>query len=89
MDTREAIEGRLWEVCRALPSDLEPHGERPCQGRREDEPDCVTCRWFLALFRTGPDWGVCANPRSPRAGLLTFCEQGCDEVDPARSGMEL
>jgi len=23
------------------------------------------------------DWGVCANPKSPRAGLLTFEHQGC------------
>ncbi len=26
----------------------------------------------------GMDWGVCANPRSPRAGLLTFEHQGCE-----------
>ena len=25
------------------------------------------------------DWGVCANPKSPRAGLLTFEHQGCPE----------
>jgi hypothetical protein len=25
----------------------------------------------------GNDWGVCSNPESPRAGLLTFEHQGC------------
>jgi hypothetical protein len=23
------------------------------------------------------DWGVCTNPKSPRAGLLTFEHMGC------------
>jgi hypothetical protein len=25
----------------------------------------------------GMDWGVCTNPKSPRAGLLTFEHMGC------------
>jgi len=68
---------QLWEACRKLPSDWEPHGERKWLGRREDRPDCATCCWFTELFRTWPDWGACANPESARAGLLTFREQGC------------
>jgi hypothetical protein len=28
------------------------------------------------------DWGVCGNPRSHRAGLLTFEHQGCGEFEP-------
>ena len=34
----------------------------------------------------GYDWGVCANPKSPRTGLLTF-EQGCKEFET--SGLDL
>jgi hypothetical protein len=28
------------------------------------------------------DWGVCTNPRSPRAGLLTWEHMGCPEYEP-------
>jgi len=27
------------------------------------------------------DWGVCVNPASPRAGLLTFEHQGCEQFE--------
>jgi hypothetical protein len=27
------------------------------------------------------DWGVCANPASPRLGLLTFEHQGCPQFE--------
>jgi hypothetical protein len=73
---------QLWEACRRLPSDWEPHGQRKWHGRREARPDCDTCRWFVGLFRTSPDWGVCANPESGRAGLLTFREQGRWQHEP-------
>jgi hypothetical protein len=73
---------KLWEVCRKLPSDWEPYGERRWPGRREDCPDCSTCRWFTGLSRAWPDWGACANPESARAGLLTFREQGCWQHEP-------
>ena len=72
----------LWEACRKLPADWEPHGQRRWQGRREARPDCDTCRWFVGLLRTSPDWGACANPESARAGLLTFREQGCWHHEP-------
>ena len=75
---------KLWEVCRKLPSDWEPYGERRWPGRREDRPDCSTCRWFTGLFRAWPDWGACANPESARAGLLTFREQGCWQHEPEK-----
>lgn len=74
----------LWDACRRLPTDWEPHGKRRWLGRREERPDCSTCRWFTELFRTWPDWGACANPDSPRAGLLTFREQGCWQHEPVR-----
>jgi hypothetical protein len=77
MEAGNPSDEELWEACRKLPSDWEPHGRRKWLGRREDRPDCETCYWFVELFRTWPDWGVCANPESARAGLLTFREQGC------------
>ena len=60
-----------------LPSDFEPYGER----NRDDQfgPDCSCgCKWFAAIEgKLSTDWGVCANPSSPRRGLLTFEHQGC------------
>ena len=39
--------------------------------------DCSCgCYYFLNLEGSG-DWGVCCNPDSPRAGLLTWEHQGC------------
>jgi hypothetical protein len=75
---------QLWEACRRLPSDWEPHGQRKWHRRREARPDCDTCQWFVELLRTSPDWGCCANPESERAGLLTFREQGCWQHEPGR-----
>jgi hypothetical protein len=51
--------------------------------KRETSCDCSGgCRWYHILAgRRGQDWGVCANPRSPRAGLLTFEHQGCREFE--------
>jgi hypothetical protein len=45
--------------------------------------DCSCgCRHFLPLQgQLGHDWGVCANSKSPRAGLLTFEHQGCAEFE--------
>ena len=82
MRAMDASDDELWEACRKLPSDWEPYGERRWPGRREDRPDCSTCRWFTGLFRAWPDWGACANPESARAGLLTFREQGCWQHEP-------
>jgi len=39
--------------------------------------DCSCgCRYFENLQASG-DWGVCENPKSPRAGLLTWEHMGC------------
>ena len=39
--------------------------------------DCSCgCYYFVDLEDSG-DWGVCCNPESPRAGLLTWEHQGC------------
>jgi len=75
----EANDDQLWQVCRKLPSDFNPHGERKLE---QWQPDCSTCRWFQPLLRGGVlDWGTCANPLSPRAGLLTFSTQGCEKFE--------
>ena len=84
MEAGNPSDEELWEACRKLLSDWEPHGLRRWHGRREARPDCDTCRWFVELFRTSPDWGVCANPESERAGLLTYREQGCWQHEPEK-----
>jgi hypothetical protein len=82
MEAGNPSDEELWEACRKLPTDWEPHGQRRWHGRREARPDCDTCRWLVELFRSSPDWGACANPESERAGLLTIREQGCWEHEP-------
>ncbi|MGH2413027.1 MAG: DUF3027 domain-containing protein [Microcystaceae cyanobacterium] len=69
----------LLSLVKKLPSDFEPYGNR---SRDEDwGPNCSCgCKYFIPLEGLlGMDWGVCANPKSPRAGLLTFEHQGCKE----------
>lgn len=68
----------LHSVCRHLPSDFEPYGQR-----ERDGADCSCgCKHFLKLpGKLGYDWGICANPASPRAGLLTFEHQGCEQFE--------
>lgn len=66
---------QLWSVCKKLPDDYEPYGNAD----RENDPDCSSgCLHFMPLERpAGLDWGICKNPASHRAGLLTFEHQGC------------
>lgn len=70
----------LWNVCKKLPSDYEPWGKR---SDNERGGDCsCSCRFYMQLFDErhntwDMDWGICVNPESPRAGLLTFEHQGC------------
>jgi hypothetical protein len=82
MEAGNPSDEELWEACRILPSDWEPHGQRRWHGRREARPDCDTCRWFVGLLRTSPDWGVCASLESERGWLLTHREQGCWQHEP-------
>ena len=68
----------LWQIVVTLPTDVEPWGQR--------EPGAVgdcscSCRWFLPLVAMPLDWGVCANPASPRVGLLTFEHRGCPQFE--------
>ena len=67
----------LWKVCKKLPSDFEDYGKR---SRDDGGADCsMGCKFFHELKgEAGMDWGICGNPKSPRAGLLTFEHQGCE-----------
>jgi hypothetical protein len=72
----------LFAVAKTLPTDFEPYGKR----KRSDNVilgDCsCNCRWFHKLEGLRRlDWGVCANPNSPRAGLLTFEHMGCPQYE--------
>ena len=71
----------LWAVCSRKPEDYEPYGSVERERGEQWLLDCSTgCRHYVPLEgNLGFDWGVCANPRSHRAGLLTFEHQGCPE----------
>lgn len=77
-EEKESLHKHLHTLCRHLSSDFQPYGEREGTG-----PDCSCgCKHFLKLpGKLGMDWGVCANPDSPRAGLLTFEHQGCEQFE--------
>lgn len=70
----------LMSIVIRLPGDYQPYGYR-----RRDVPegawlaDCSAgCRWYVPLQGDLQyDWGICANARSHRCGLLTFEHQGC------------
>lgn len=71
----------LHAICIRLPTDYEPYGFRVRTGF-----DCSCgCKWFLKLQALPMDWGACANPQSPRCGLLTFEHQGCAFFTPDES----
>ncbi len=48
-----------------------------------ERPDCsCSCKFFHKLTGdVGMDFGVCYNPLSPRAGLLTFEHMSCDQYE--------
>jgi hypothetical protein len=57
-------------------------------GRQASRPPLIAgdcsggCKWFHTLSgRVSLDWGVCGNPASHRAGLLTFEHQGCSKFE--------
>jgi hypothetical protein len=75
----------LLGIMKVLPTDYADRGGTIERGHGDETyPDCSSgCRW--AVWLGGPfadDWCVCANPKSPRLGLLTFEHQtgyGCFE----------
>ncbi len=77
----------LWAVAQKLPTDFEPYGKRRrCDGTIHADCSC-NCRWFHVLAgMRGQDWGVCANPKSPREGLLTFGAYGMSPIRMGRAG---
>jgi len=76
--TEKPLHEHLHSICHHLSSDFQPYGER-----ERDGADCSCgCKHFLKLpGKLGMDWGVCANSASPRAGLLTFEHQGCEQFE--------
>lgn len=76
-----------WDIVKVLPTDYSDYGGEIVRwADGSDYPDCSSgCRWFAPIAgKLGFDWGVCANPKSPRAGLLTWEHQagrGCYEHD--------
>ena len=77
---------QLWQICRLKPSDYEPYGmHNRLTATRPPliAGDCSGgCKWYHTLSgRASKDWGVCGNPASHRAGLLTFEHQGCPEFE--------
>jgi hypothetical protein len=79
----------LLKIMKKLPSDFEPYGKRD---RDSGGSDCSCgCKWYHVLDgHLRSDWGVCANPRSPRRRLLTFEHQGClkFKLDPRWTFLE-
>jgi hypothetical protein len=87
MDTHEI----LLSIAKRLPTDYTDYGGQVERWQHPEEfyPDCSSgCRHYRRLMSAheegveDADWGVCTNPRSPRAGLLTFehqAGQGCYE----------
>jgi hypothetical protein len=78
----------LFKCLKILPSDYEEYGGgvKRWENKEKDYPDCSRgCKFFFELKGDlGNDWGVCAKPNAPRAGLLTWEHQagfGCFEQD--------
>lgn len=69
----------LVKVLKKLPTDYQEYGGdiKRWEDPEKDYPDCSRgCKYFVELKeKLGYDWGVCANPNSPRAGLLTWEHQ--------------
>jgi hypothetical protein len=65
---------QLWKVCR----DQEAY-KAGTDTDNHEKPDCSCgCKHFHPLRGDeGYDWGVCTNPLSERAGLLSYEHMGC------------
>jgi hypothetical protein len=78
-DEQRGLHELLHTLRVSLPTDFEPFGKR---SREEDwGPDCSCGCLHFRQLEAHSDWGVCANAKSPRAGLLTFEHQGCREFE--------
>jgi hypothetical protein len=69
----------LFKILKILPTDYSNYGGEVERWKDESKayPDCSCgCKYFLPLKGDLEfDWGVCSNPESPRAGLLTWEHQ--------------
>lgn len=73
----------LLSITKRLSTDYTDYGGKIERWQHPEEfyPDCSTgCRYYRRIVdvsgeQADSDWGVCTNPRSPRAGLLTFEHQ--------------
>ena len=70
------MEYNLHKLLKILPTDYECFGGKVkrWENPNEEYPDCSCgCKYFIKLREClGNDWGLCANPKSPRKGLLTW-----------------
>lgn len=81
---RKELHDLLWLVVIKLPQDYEPYGTVLREGS-----DCSCgCMWFFPLQSLPHDWGVCANEKSHRVGMLTFEHQGCSQFVNKREESE-
>jgi hypothetical protein len=71
-----------------LPTDYDDFGGKVRRWEDPDKqyPDCSCgCKHLINLKEVlGNDWGVCANPNSPRRGMLTWQHMsgfGCFEAE--------
>ena len=77
---RKSLHRLFWKVCR--------NQTAYWASTDTQHPDCSCgCKWFVCLLYMG-DWGVCACPESPRAGLLTFEHMGCGHFKRGKSPEE-
>lgn len=84
MNTHHNLKNSL----KILPTDYSDYGGSIKRWEKSDQnyPDCSSgCKYFVPLKGDlGYDWGVCSNPKSDRAGLLTWEHQAglfCFEQD--------
>lgn len=73
------MKSELKKVLKILPTDYACYGGEVIRWEdpNKNYPDCSNgCKYFVPLNGSlGNDWGVCSNPKSPRAGLLTWEHQ--------------
>ncbi len=88
VDINNKHHNTLWLATKKLPEDYVPYGANErWKDPDKSYPDCSGgCKHFYKLAarnkaELGFDWGVCANPKSHRCGLLTFEHQGCEYAE--------
>jgi hypothetical protein len=79
----ELTHEQLWLICLRKPGDYESYGQRKRLMAGQIVGGCSgECKWYHTLSGAASlDWGVCGNPRSHHAGLLTFEHLGYPEFE--------